>query len=144
LREYHATGNTQFTPLLLTTLADAHRIAGNLQVGLEQVAEAERLAEATRERTVLSETLRLRGDLLLLTGDRAGAEASFTDAIAVARRQAARLFELRATRSLAQLWRDRGKRDEARDLLAPVYGWFTEGFDTRDLKEAKALLEELP
>ena len=143
LREYHATGHTQFTPLLLTTLADAHRIAGNPQAGLKQLAEAERLAEATRERIVLSETLRLRGDLLLLTDDRGGAEASFTDAIAVARRQAARLFELRATTSLARLWRDQDKCAEARDLLAPVYGWFTEGFDTRDLKEAKALLDEL-
>jgi predicted ATPase len=144
LREYHATGNTQFTPLLLTTLADAHRIAGNPQAGLKQLAEAERLAEATRERTVLSETLRLRGDLLLLTDDRGGAEASFTDAIAVARRQAARLFELRATTSLARLWRDQDKCAEARDLLAPVYGWFTEGFDTRDLREAKELLDGLP
>jgi tetratricopeptide (TPR) repeat protein len=143
LREYHATGNTQFTPLLLTTLADAHRIAGNPQAGLKQLAEAERLAEATRERIVLSETLRLRGDLLLLTDDRGGAEASFTDAIAVARRQAARLFELRATTSLARLWRDQDKCAEARELLAPVYGWFTEGFDTLDLKEARALLDEL-
>ncbi len=144
LREYHATGNTQFTPLLLTTLADAHRIAGNPQAGLKQLAEAERLAEATRERIVLSETLRLRGDLLLLTDDRGGAEVSFTDAIAVARRQAARLFELRATTSLARLWRDQDKCAEARDLLAPIYGWFTEGFDTLDLKEAKSLLDELP
>jgi predicted ATPase len=87
--------------------------------------------------------LRLRGDLLLLTDDRGGAEASFTDAIAVARRQAARLFELRATTSLARLWRDQDKCAEARDLLAPVYGWFTEGFDTLDLREAKALLDEL-
>jgi predicted ATPase len=143
LRECHATGNTQFTPLLLTTLADAYRIAGNPQAGLEQLAKAERLAEHTRERIVLSETLRLRGDLLLLTDDRAGAETSFTDAIAVARRQVARLFELRATTSLARLWRDQGKCAEARGLLAPIYGWFTEGFDTADLKEAKALLDDL-
>ena len=65
------------------------------------------------------------------------------EAIAVAQRQPAKLFELRAAMSMARLWRDQGKRDEARELLAPVYGWFTEGFDTRDLKEAKALLDEL-
>ena len=75
--------------------------------------------------------------------DFAGAEDSFREAIAVAQRQSAKLFELRAAARLAGLWRDQGKRDEARDLLAPVYGWFTEGFDTPDLKEAKALLDEL-
>jgi predicted ATPase len=74
--------------------------------------------------------------------DAAKAEAYFERALAVARQQQAKSFELRAM-SMARLWRDRGKRDEARDLLAPVYGWFTEGFDTLDLKEAKALLDEL-
>jgi predicted ATPase len=72
-----------------------------------------------------------------------GAECSYQQAIAVAKRQSAKLFELRASTRIARLWRNQGKRDEARDLLAPVYGWFTEGFDTLDLKEAKALLEEL-
>jgi predicted ATPase len=71
------------------------------------------------------------------------AEPCFQRALAVAREQEAKLWELRAAMSMARLWRDQGKRDEARDLLAPVYGWFTEGFDTRDLKEAKGLLEEL-
>ena len=75
--------------------------------------------------------------------DAAKAEAYFERALAVAREQQAKSWELRATMSMARLWRDQGKRDEARDLLAPVYGWFTEGFDTLDLKEAKALLEEL-
>jgi predicted ATPase len=74
---------------------------------------------------------------------RARVERSYQHAIAVAKRQSAKMFELRASISLARLWRDQGKRDEARELLAPVYGWFTEGFDTRDLKEAKALLDEL-
>jgi predicted ATPase len=73
--------------------------------------------------------------------DQAG--ACFLDALAVARHQSAKTWELRAATSLARLWRDQGKRDEARELLAPVYGWFTEGFDTLDLKEAKALLDEL-
>ena len=71
------------------------------------------------------------------------AEAYFERALTVARQQQAKSWELRATMSMARLWRDQGKRDEARDLLAPVYGWFTEGFDTLDLKEAKALLDEL-
>ena len=75
--------------------------------------------------------------------DAAKAEAYLERALAVARRQQAKSWELRAAMSMARLWRDQGKRDEARDLLAPVYGWFTEGFETRDLKEAKALLDEL-
>ena len=75
--------------------------------------------------------------------DVAKAEACFERALAIARSQQTRSWELRAAMSLARLWRDRGKRDEARDLLAPIYGWFTEGFDTLDLKEAKALLDEL-
>jgi predicted ATPase len=75
--------------------------------------------------------------------DRANAERHFEKALAVARHQQAKSWELRATESTARLWRDQGKRDEARELLAPVYGWFTEGFDTRDLKEAKALLDDL-
>jgi predicted ATPase len=85
----------------------------------------------------------LRGDLLNATGDPAAAQRSYWQALAVARRQSAKLFELRASTSLARLWRDQGKRTEARDLLAPIYGWFTEGFDTPVLKEAKVLLEEL-
>jgi predicted ATPase len=86
---------------------------------------------------------RLRGTLLLSMHDQAAAEDSFHKALAVAQRQNAKFWELRAAMSMARLWRDQGKRDEARDLLAPVYGWFTEGFDTRDLKEAKALLDHL-
>jgi predicted ATPase len=81
----------------------------------------------------------------VLVSKRAHAEAedSFCRALALARRQGARFWELRAAMSMARLWRDQGKRDEARELLAPVYGWFTEGFDTRDLKEAKAVLDTL-
>jgi predicted ATPase len=86
---------------------------------------------------------RVRGELLIETGDRMAAEASFRDAIALAGKQGAKLFELRAAASLARLWRDRGKRAEARELLAPVYAGFTEGFDAPDLIDAKALLREL-
>jgi predicted ATPase len=79
----------------------------------------------------------------MMTGDDGAAEACLRDAIALAQRQGAKLFELRASLDLARSWRKQGKPQQARELLAPVYGWFTEGFDTRDLKEAKALLEEL-
>jgi predicted ATPase len=86
---------------------------------------------------------RLRGEILIANADRRGAELCFARAFVIARGQQAKSWELRAAMSLARLWRDQGKQQQARELLAPVYGWFTEGFDTRDLKEAKALLEEL-
>jgi predicted ATPase len=90
-----------------------------------------------------AELHRIIGDALLLMQRQGEAEVEFTRALAIARQQRAKSWELRAAMSMARLWRDQGKRDEARDLLAPVYNWFTEGFDTLDLKEAKALLEEL-
>jgi predicted ATPase len=86
---------------------------------------------------------RLRGTLLLSMNERAAAEDSFCRAIIVAQQQSAKFLELRAATSLARLWLDQGKRTEARDLLAPIYGWFTEGFDTPVLRDAKALLDEL-
>jgi predicted ATPase len=102
-------------------------------------------SEASKENWCDANIHRLAGDIVLLSGepDEAKAEAYFERALAVARRQQAKSFELRAAMSMARLCRDQGKRDEARDLLAPVYGWFTEGFDTLDLKEAKALLNAL-
>ena len=101
--------------------------------------------ETTMERWSEAEVHRVAGELALMSPqpDTAKAEAYFERALAVAREQQAKSWELRAAMSMARLWRDQGKRDEARDLLAPVYGWFTEGFDTRDLKEAKALLDDL-
>ena len=101
--------------------------------------------EATKETWFEAEVNRIAGEIALMSPqpDAAKAEAYFERALAVARAQQAKSWELRAAMSLARLWRDQGKRDEARDLLAPVYGWFTEGFDTLDLKEAKALLDEL-
>src|SRR5207342_2185886 len=94
---------------------------------------------------MLVEAYRLQGELLLrqATPDAAQVEASFREALDIARRQQAKSWELRAAMSLSRLWQQQGKRDEARQLLAPIYGWFTEGFDTADLQEAKALLEEL-
>jgi predicted ATPase len=92
-----------------------------------------------------AEVHRMSGEIALLTprSGRSDAEACFERALAISRQQQAKSFELRAAMSLARLWRDHGKVQQAREVLAPVYGWFTEGFDTRDLKEAKALLEEL-
>ena len=95
------------------------------------------------ERFWRPETLRLRGDIHRQQGEEELAEADFRDAIALAREMSAKAWELRAATSLARLWRDQRKRADARGLLAPVYGWFTEGFDTQDLKETKALLDEL-
>jgi predicted ATPase len=90
-----------------------------------------------------ADVYRVQGDLLNATGDQTAAEQSYHQALVVAQRQSAKLFELCAAASLAQLWCDQGKRTEARDLLAPIYGWFTEGFDTPVLQDAKALLDEL-
>jgi class 3 adenylate cyclase/tetratricopeptide (TPR) repeat protein len=130
-------------PRDLTLLGDACRMAGRWQAALEHFAEARRLAEETEERCFQAETLRLRGDVLLDMGDSTRAEASYREAIAIAQQQSAKLWELCAAMNLARLWRDQGKRSEANELLAPVYNWFTEGFGTPVLREAKALLEEL-
>jgi predicted ATPase len=128
---------------MLTLLSDAYSKAGQPEEGLKQLVEAEVSMQIRNERVYETELHRVRGELLISVRDFAGAEDSLREAISVAQRQSAKLFELRAAMSLARLWRGQGKQDEARDLLAPVYGWFTEGFDTRDLKEAKALLDDL-
>jgi predicted ATPase len=116
---------------------------GRLTEGLKYIADAGQIVESANDRYQEADMYRVRGDLLNATGDRAAAEQSYHQALVVARRQSTKLFELRAATSLARLWRDQGKRSEAHDLLAPVYAWFTEGFDTPVLKEAKALLDEL-
>jgi predicted ATPase len=110
---------------------------------LAQLSEALEAANAHHERWFEAEIHRLRGELLRDGRDHASAEASFRTAIDIARHQDAKLWELRASASLAELLRDQGKRMAARNLLAPVYGWFTEGFDAPDLVEAKALLDAL-
>jgi predicted ATPase len=101
--------------------------------------------ESTDKTWYEAEIHRIAGEIALMSPERdaAKAEACFERALGVARQQQAKSWELRVTTSMARLWRDQGKRDEARELLAPVYGWFTEGFDTLDLKEARALLDEL-
>jgi tetratricopeptide (TPR) repeat protein len=144
LTTYRATGCNVLIPFFLTVLAEAHAMAEQPEEGLNRLAEAEKLLETTtQERWAEAEMYRMRGTLLLSTREHAEAEDSFNLAIAVARRQSAKFWELRAALDLARLWRDQGKRIEARDLLAPIYGWFTEGFDTPVLQDAKALLDEL-
>jgi len=107
------------------------------------LTEAARIIETTGERCYAAEMHRCRGDLLNATGNLSEAEQSYHQALAEARLKSAKLLELKASISLARLQRAQKRRGEARDLLAPIYGWFTEGFDVADLKEAKALLREL-
>jgi tetratricopeptide (TPR) repeat protein len=140
---WHELGFMAWRPWLLALLADACRMAGLWQAALDHVSEARRLAEEKEAQWCRAETLRLHGDVVLGMGDPTAAEASYCEAIAVAQQQSAKLWELRAAMSLARLWRDQGKRAEARELLAPVYGWFTEGFGTPVLKEAAALLRAM-
>jgi predicted ATPase len=118
---------------------------GQPAAGLTVLAEALTLVDTTGRQWCEAELYRLKGALLLAqsSDNQAEAEICFHHALETARSQQAESWELRATTSLARLWKEQGKRQEAYDLLAPVYGWFTEGFDTADLKDAKALLEEL-
>ena len=126
-------------------LAEARLLSGDADEANGLFAEAMGIVERTEERWYEAEVHRLAGEIAFRSEDCdiSKAEIYFERALRVARAQGARGFELRASMSMARLWRDQGKRDEARSLLAPVYGWFTEGFDTTDLRGAKALLEEL-
>jgi predicted ATPase len=144
LAAYRATGAECERSFWLALLAEAYGKVGQPGEGLVVVAEA--LADVHKGwRFCEAELFRLKGELLLgpSAENHAEAETCFHQAFKIARNQQAKSLELRISASLSRLWRDQGKRHEARDLLAPVYGWFTEGFDTRDLKEAKALLDEL-
>ncbi|MGH8068183.1 MAG: hypothetical protein ACRERE_23715 [Candidatus Entotheonellia bacterium] len=134
-----------FQPYFLTVLAEACGQAGQPEAGLTALGEASTLVATTGERWWAAEVSRLQGELRLqlLVPEVHQAEACFQQALTVACSQQAKALELRAALSLSRLWQQQGQRDEARKLLAPVYGWFTEGFDTPDLQEAKALFEEL-
>jgi len=125
----------------MTLLAAAQDSAGAVGDGLETIEQA--LDFNPEEAISRPEALRIRGELRLKQGDRQMTEADFRESIALARSMDAKAWELRTTMSLARLLRDTGRRDEARTMLAEIYSWFTEGFDTRDLKEAKLLLDEL-
>ena len=132
-------------PRWFVFLAEACARSEGPDVGLEVLAEGMALTERTGERMYEAELYRVKGELLLVqdSANTLEAEHSFRTAIEVARCQAGKSLELRATMSLAQLLDKQGKREEARTMLADIYGWFTEGFDTADLKDAKALLDEL-
>ncbi|HKN30931.1 MAG TPA: hypothetical protein VJY34_24895 [Roseiarcus sp.] len=140
-----STDSTMWMPLFLSYLARAKAEIGQFDDAGTSIGEATTAMETTHERWYEAEVSRIAGEIAFRSRERdaAKAEACFERALQIARAQHARSWELRAATSLARLWRDQGRRSEARDLLAPVDGWFTEGFDTLDLKEAKALLEEL-
>ena len=140
---YCATGATVWMPLYIALLAEACEITGQIEEAAAQLDQASQLVERTGERWFAAELDRQRGRLLLRQGRPEAAEELYRKALSVAREQEAKLWELRAAASLARLWRDQGRCAAARDLLAPVYGWSTEGFATPDLKAAKMLLDEL-
>ena len=142
---FRSTAATWFVPLYLSQLAKVRGQVGELDDAWRSIGEAMMMIEISKERVWEAEVNRIAGEIALMPRhpDAGKAEKHFERALAVARQQQAKSWELRAAMSLARLWRNQGKLQQARELLAPVYGWFTEGFDTRDLKEAKALLEEL-
>jgi len=143
LAAYRDMGGRLFGPYLLSQVAEMHLLADQVEAGLAVVAEGLAAVDDTGEGKVEAELYRLRAELLASQGHEAEAETDWQRALAVACRQQTRSFELRATLGLCRLWRRQGKRDDARRMLAGIYGWFTEGFDTPDLQEARALLEEL-
>ena len=145
LTSLRSTGATLYEPRHLSSLAMAYAELGQLDDAWRCIDDAIAKVERSQEKWCEAEVHRIAGEIALksLAPGPEKAEAYFDRALAVARRQQAKSWELRAAMSMARLWRDQSKRDEARELLAPVYGWFTEGFDTLDLKEAKVLLEEL-
>jgi predicted ATPase len=140
---YHTAGSDALVPYHIALVARACEIAGQVEEGLALLNEALQIVGRTGERWLAAELYRHKGQLLLRQGHSEAAEELYRKALSIAEEQEAKLWELRAAMSLARLRRDQGRHAEARDLLAPVYGWFTEGFDTPDVKEAKALLDEL-
>jgi len=145
LAAWRATGAEVFRPYGLALLAEASAKVGQREEGLTLLAEALAVTNDTGERRWEAELYRLKGELLLVHSaeQHAEAETCFRQALDIARHQQAKSWELRAAISLARLWQHQGKRATARQMLAEIYGWFTEGFDTADLQEARALLEEL-
>jgi predicted ATPase len=134
-----------YQPYHQGVLAEAHLRAGETQMGLEVLDQAMRFVTESGAHLWEAELWRLKGTFLthLAPGEPQEVEACYQEALSVARHQQAKSLELRAAMSLARFWRDEGRHDEGRDLLAAVYGWFTEGFDTPDLRDAKALLDEI-
>jgi predicted ATPase len=140
---YRATGSEAWQPQIIALLAGACEIAGQIEQALTLLDDALQIVERTGERWFEAELYRHKGQLLLRQGHSEAAEELYRKTLSIAEEQEAKLWELRAAMSLARLRRDQGRRAEARGLLAPVYGWFTEGFDTPDLRASKVLLDEL-
>src|SRR6516165_9861270 len=142
---YRSTGSRVYLPFFLSYLSRAHAELGQFDEAWRYNGEAMTAVETTKEKWFEAEIHRAAGQIALKAPepDSAKAEAYFERALAVARQQRAKSWELRAAMSMARLWRDQGRTQQALELLAPIYGWFTEGFNTRDLQEAKALLNEL-
>jgi predicted ATPase len=145
LASSRATGSALAKAYQLTSLAEAYGKVGQADAGLQKLAEALTVVQTQEERFYEAEVYRLKGDLLWAraAADHTEVEGFFRQALAIARHQQAKSLELRVAMSLSRLWQQQGKRREARQLVAEVYGWFTEGFDTADLHDAKVLLEEL-
>jgi predicted ATPase len=145
IKAWSATRAAVLVPYYLGVLGCTYARAGRPADALPPLTDAISRVESSDERWCKAELHRCRGEVVLQLNRAQGieAETSFRKAIALAQKQGAKLWELRAATSLARLWAEQGERQKARDLLAPVYGWFTEGFDTADLKDARALLEEL-
>jgi predicted ATPase len=140
---FRRTGAEMWMPYGLSLSAKACEIAGKIEEATTHLDAALEIVERTGVRWLEAELNRHKGELQLRQGRSTATEELYCNALSIAQQQEAKLWELRAAVSLARLRRDQGRHAEARDLLAPVYGWFTEGFDTPDLKEAKALLDEL-
>jgi predicted ATPase len=145
LANWRATGAELWLPYFLALLIEMYREVGQVEDGLSLFADALAVVNKNGERVGEAELYRQKGELILRLGTKngAGAEDCFVKAIEIARSQGARSLELRAVTSFSRLLQKQGKKDEARQMLSEIYGWFVEGFDTRDLKDAKALLEEL-
>jgi class 3 adenylate cyclase/predicted ATPase len=145
MAKFRSTGATLFLPSHLSYLSGAYAELGQFEDAWRCIGEAMTVIETTGERWFEAEVNRVAGEIAMRSPecDLVKAQSYFQRALAIARQQQAKSWELHAAMSLARLWRDQGKVQQARELLAPVYGWFTEGFDTRDLKEAKALLDAL-
>jgi len=141
----HSIGTTGFRPTYLSYLARCSAELGRFEDARRCIEDALTAADRSKERWWQAETNRIAGEIVLRSpeADEEKAQAYFEKALSIAREQQTKSFELRAAMSMARLWRDRGRRKEACTLLAPIYGWFTEGFNTRDLREAKSLLDDI-
>ncbi len=143
IARWRRTGAWLILPAWHHFTAEALAAVGRVDEALDELDRALAVADRTGERWLKAEILRLKGELLLARGKRDEGQRWLDRGLQDARERGMRLFELRAATSLARLWRDEDKRSEARDLLAPIYGWFTDGFATKDLRDAKALLDQL-